>query len=69
MLSGKSGTIQVEKGTASITTITRAKSGNLLVVSWQFVGFVTGLTKGIVHILRYVLMERRRGRRVRGVEG
>lgn len=33
MLSGKTGTIQVEKGTAQITTITRAKSGNLLVVS------------------------------------
>ena len=33
MLSGKTGTIQVEKGTATITTITRAKSGNLLVVS------------------------------------
>lgn len=33
MVSGKTGTIQVEKGTAAITTITRAKSGNLLVVS------------------------------------
>lgn len=33
MTSGKSGMIQVETGTASITTITRAKSGNLLVVS------------------------------------
>ena len=32
MLSGKSGTIQVEHGTATITTITKAKSGNLLVV-------------------------------------
>lgn len=35
MLSGKSGTIQVEHGTATITTITRAKSGNLLVVSFD----------------------------------
>ncbi|CRK97386.1 CLUMA_CG010776, isoform A [Clunio marinus] len=35
MLSGKSGTIQVEKGTAPITTITRAKSGNLLVIAAQ----------------------------------
>lgn len=33
MTSGKTGMIQVEKGTASITTITKAKSGNLLVVS------------------------------------
>lgn len=32
MASGKSGMIQIETGTASITTITRAKSGNLLVV-------------------------------------
>lgn len=32
MLAGKSGTIQVERGTASITTITKAKTGNLLVV-------------------------------------
>jgi hypothetical protein len=35
MKSGKSGTIQVEKGTATITTITRAKSGNLLVVRFD----------------------------------
>ncbi|XP_070493184.1 unconventional myosin IC [Chironomus tepperi] len=35
MTSGKTGMIQVEKGTASITTITRAKSGNLLVIAAQ----------------------------------
>jgi hypothetical protein len=34
MTSGKSGTIQVQTGTASITTITKeSKTGNLLVVS------------------------------------
>ncbi|KAG5682114.1 hypothetical protein PVAND_011493 [Polypedilum vanderplanki] len=35
MTSGKSGVIQVELGTASITTITKAKSGNLLVIAAQ----------------------------------
>jgi hypothetical protein len=33
MTSGKSGTIQIERGSATITTITKqAKTGNLLVV-------------------------------------
>lgn len=39
MTSGKTGTIKIETGTASITTITRAKSGNLLVVSFKFFQF------------------------------
>lgn len=40
MTSGKTGMIQVEKGTASITTITKAKSGNLLVVSKRLYTFM-----------------------------